>query len=105
MQICPQGVLAQLPASRRTRLKRRGKTLIEQEYTLRRLREARALTQQELAEMTGKAQANIVRLEKQSDLLISTLRGHVEAMGGKLELRVKISGCASGPSGSFRGGP
>lgn len=83
-------VLAELPAARRSRVKKRGKALIAQEYTLRRLREARKLTQQQLAEITGKAQANIVRLEKQSDFLISTLRSHVEAMGGTLELRVKF---------------
>lgn len=83
-------VLADLPAARRARIGRRGKALIAQEFTLRRLREARLLTQQELAAASGKAQANIVRLEKQSDLLISTLRAHVEAMGGTLELRVQF---------------
>lgn len=83
-------VLAELPAARRSRIEKRAKALIAEEYSLRNLRKARQLTQQELADRTGKAQANIVRIEQQSDLLLSTLRKHVEAMGGELEVRVRF---------------
>jgi hypothetical protein len=36
------------------------------------------------------ARTTISRLEKRSDMLLSTLRRYVEAMGGKLELVAKF---------------
>jgi hypothetical protein len=39
-----------------------------------------------LAKSLGVRQEQISRLEQRSDLLISTLRGYVEAMGGRLLL-------------------
>ena len=44
------------------------------------------LLQEKMADELGIGQDGISRLEKCSDLLISTLRGYVEAMGGKLRL-------------------
>ena len=54
--------------------------------TLRDLRRARDQTQAQVAETLGINQENVSRLEQRSDLLISTLSGYVEAMGGKLNL-------------------
>ena len=39
-----------------------------------------------MAEVLGVGQDSVSRLEQRSDLLISTLRNYVEAMGGKLSL-------------------
>jgi hypothetical protein len=39
-----------------------------------------------IAAITHPIFQNISRLEKRSDMLLSTLRGYIEAMGGKLEL-------------------
>ena len=39
-----------------------------------------------MAKELGIGQDGISKLEKRSDLLISTLRGYVEAMGGQLSL-------------------
>ncbi|MDP3616273.1 MAG: XRE family transcriptional regulator, partial [Rhodoferax sp.] len=43
-------------------------------------------TQQDLAAALGVRQDTISRLEKRSDMLLSTMRRYVEAMGGTLEL-------------------
>ena len=44
------------------------------------------LTQARMAEQLGITQDGVSRLEKRSDLLLSTLRKTVEAMGGSLSL-------------------
>lgn len=54
---------------------------------LTRLREARGMTQREVAETLDVSQANISRIEHEDDLYLSTLTGYVAALGGRLELR------------------
>jgi len=51
------------------------------------LRGARNLTQEDLAERLRISQSNVSRLEHRDDILVSTLRQVVEAMGGELEVR------------------
>ena len=60
--------------------------LVEEELTLRDLRQARHLTQERMAELMGVEQENVSRLERRADLLLSTLGSYVAAMGGKLRL-------------------
>jgi hypothetical protein len=50
------------------------------------LRKARTLTQEQLAATLGVTQAQVSRIEHQTDLYLSTLAGYLEAMGGHLEL-------------------
>src|SRR5436853_4467083 len=64
----------------------RAAELIAEEMTLRELRKARKLTQVRVARSLGITQDSVSRLEKRSDLLLSTLRKTVEAMGGSLSL-------------------
>jgi DNA-binding XRE family transcriptional regulator len=75
-------LLAELPAKRHAAIETRAAELA----TLKDLRQAVAQTQQDLAAVLGVGQDTISRLEKRSDMLLSTLRRYVEAMGGKLEL-------------------
>lgn len=75
-----------LPPSRRKKIEKRARALIADEMSLRDLRKARKHTQVRVAEKLGINQENVSRLEQRSDLLISTLSGYVEAMGGKLSL-------------------
>ena len=58
--------------------------------TLKDLRQAAQQTQEELAATLGGRQDTISRLEKRTDMLLSTLRQYVEGMGGKLELIAKF---------------
>ena len=75
-------VLAALPKERQQRVHARAMELA----TLKDLRLAAQQTQEQLAAMLGVGQDTISRLEKRSDMLLSTLRHYVESMGGKLEL-------------------
>jgi signal transduction histidine kinase len=51
------------------------------------LRLARQQTQVALAERLDIPQTAVSRMERRTDLLLSTMRSYVEALGGKLELR------------------
>jgi DNA-binding XRE family transcriptional regulator len=70
----------------RKKVEVRAAELIEEEMTLRELRTARQLTQVRMAKVLGITQDSVSRLERRSDLLLSTLRKTVEAMGGNLSL-------------------
>jgi DNA-binding XRE family transcriptional regulator len=53
---------------------------------LHELRQARGLSQKMLAEVLHVQQPSIAKIEKRTDMYISTLRSHIEAMGGELEV-------------------
>jgi DNA-binding XRE family transcriptional regulator len=75
-------VMVALPQERQQRVEARAMELA----TLKDLRQASRQTQEQLAAVLGVGQDAISRLEKRSDMLLSTLRHYVESMGGKLEL-------------------
>lgn len=60
------------------------------EMPLNELRQARGLSQRMLAEVLHVQQPAIAKLEKRTDMYISTLRSHIEAMGGELEVTAKF---------------
>ena len=66
------------------------------EMPLDELRKARGLSQQVLSELLHVQQPAIAKLEKRTDMYISTLRSHIEAMGGELEVVAKF------PQGTVR---
>ena len=76
----------ELSPARRKKIAARAAQLIAEEMTLQELRHARKLTQVSMAKALGISQDGVSRLEKRSDLLLSTLRKTVEAMGGSLSL-------------------
>ncbi|MCY3756914.1 MAG: XRE family transcriptional regulator [Acidobacteria bacterium] len=78
--------IRKLSTTQRKKVEVRATELIAEEMTLRELRKARKLTQVRLASRLGITQDGVSRLEKRSDLLLSTLRETVEAMGGNLSL-------------------
>ena len=82
--------LNRLPAERRKAIEATADELHAEYLTLRELRKARDLTQHQLAETLGIRQATVVQMEKRSDLMLSTLRSYVEAMGGRLSLTVEF---------------
>jgi len=85
-------VMDSLPADFRAEAEQRGRELIREEMTLQALRKALELTQEGMAERLDIRQANVSKVEKRSDMLISTLRNYLEAMGGTLELVVRMPG-------------
>ena len=86
MAVSLDEVLNKLTRQQRARVEARAKELIEEELTLRDLRQAQHLTQERLAALLGVEQENVSRLERRADLLLSTLSSYVAAMGGKLRL-------------------
>ncbi len=86
MSINVHNKIKSLSAKRRKKIEARAAELIAEEMSLRDLREALTLTQQRIADTLGIGQDSVSRLEKRSDLLLSTLRSYIEAMGGSLSL-------------------
>ncbi len=75
-----------LSAERRERIEQR-KEQLREEMTLSELRKAFLLTQDTLATTLNVKQAEISKIENRADMLMSTLRNFVQAMGGDLEVR------------------
>ena len=86
MTVSLDDMMADLDPARRRKIEDRTAELIAEEMTLRELRKARQLTQVSVARELGISQDGVSRLEQRSDLLLSTLRRTVEAMGGNLSL-------------------
>jgi transcriptional regulator with XRE-family HTH domain len=84
--------IKRLPPVRRRRVEQRAAELIAEEMSLRALRRAKRMTQADLAKALGVGQDGVSRLEERDDLLVSTLRNYVEAVGGKLRLVAVIPG-------------
>lgn len=68
------------------------------EMALDELRVALDLTLERLAEALHIKQAAVSKMERRSDMFISTLRKIIEAMGGQLEIRAILPGGAVGIS-------
>ena len=83
-------IIAKMPVARRAKIEARARELIAEEVALQHLRKARKLTQERMAELLGVGQDSVSRIENRSDLLLSTLRSYVEAMGGSLKLVVEF---------------
>ena len=60
---------------------------LKAEMALTELRAAAGLTQTQLAKILEVSQAEVSKIEKRTDMYVSTLASYVKAMGGKLEIR------------------
>src|ERR1700730_8848413 len=79
-------VIGKLTPARQQKIEARARELIAEELTLQDIRKAQKLTQEQMAKALNIGQDSISRLEKRSDMMLSTMRIYVEAMGGSLEL-------------------
>jgi transcriptional regulator with XRE-family HTH domain len=79
-------VIHTLKTTQSKKVEARAAELIAEEMTLQELRLARKLTQASVAKALGITQDSVSRLEKRSDILLSTLRKTVQVMGGNLSL-------------------
>ena len=71
-------------------LRRRANTKPPRETILKRLREIRRVSQQTLASSLKVTQATVSKMERRSDMYISTLRRTIAALGGELEIRARF---------------
>ena len=67
-----------------------------QEMPLQELRQARKMSQEQMAKSLHTKQSNVSRIEKRTDMYISTLRSVIKAMGGDLEIVARF------PDGNVR---
>ena len=87
MTVSLKTMMDKLPPDRRQAVEKRGAELIAREMALRKLREAFALTQENVAQAMRVGQETVSRIEGQrKDLRLSTLRNYIAALGGDLEL-------------------
>ena len=86
---------ARMSPESQAEIERRKAQLIA-EMPLEQLRAARQLTQTNLAQVLGVNQSAVSKLEKRTDMYLSTLRSYIQAMGGQLEIQAVF------PEGSVR---
>ena len=82
--------LEELSPERRKEIEEEANLLIAEEMTRQQLRLALKLTQEQMAEFLQVDQGNVSRLEQRTDLMLSTLRRYIAAMGGELRLVVEF---------------
>lgn len=85
-------LMAALPIERRRKIEARAAEMQREIDGLKALRKLTEHSQEQIAQSLGIKQPSVVKMERQTDLYLSTLRRFVEAAGGKLELRVELPG-------------
>ena len=85
-------VMAAMPAERRERIKARAAEMKAEIEGLKALRLLADRSQEQIAQALGVKQPAVLKIERQTDLYLSTLRRFVEAACGTLELRVELPG-------------
>jgi len=79
-----------LPKQRRQRVEARYRELKDEVESLRELRKAAGKAQADIAATLKIKQPSVSKIEKQTDMYLSTLRSYVEAIGGELDLVVRL---------------
>lgn len=85
-----QSIWDNLPEERKQLIQARTEELETEYLSLQELRKAAGLTQAEISRILQIPQPNVSRLEKESDMLLSTLKNYIHAMGGNLTISVEL---------------
>jgi hypothetical protein len=83
-------IIDALPKERRQRVEARYRELKNEVESLRELRQAVGKAQADIAAALNIKQPSVSKIEKQADMYISTLRSYIEAIGGELDLVVRL---------------
>ena len=83
-------IIAELPPERQADIEARYQELKQEVEGLRELRQIAGKAQAEIATALNIKQPSVSKIEKQADMYLSTLRSHIEAMGGELEVIAKF---------------
>jgi len=83
-------VLDTLPGDERVAIDRRFEELVNEVDSLKELRRLSELSQARIAKRLKISQPAVSKIEKQTDMYLSTLRSYVEAMGGELDVIVRL---------------
>ena len=85
-------MMSAMPEARRSKIEARSAELVAEVEGLKALRQLAERSQEEMATVLRIKQPSVHKIEKQTDLYLSTLRRYVEAAGGTLELRIELPG-------------
>lgn len=83
-------ILEELPRDRHAKIESGADEFLDEVANLEKLRKLRGLVQKDIASHLNIQQASVSKMERQTDMYLSTLRNFVEACGGELELTVKF---------------
>lgn len=84
--------IADLPVDEQVEIEARYQALKQEVESLREMRQIAGKAQEDIAVALKIKQPSVSKIEKQADMYLSTLRSYVEAIGGKLELTVRLPG-------------
>ena len=82
-------VLEALPEGRRLEIDARYRELVSELESLKALRQELGISQEKIACSMGMTQPAISKVENEADMLVSTLRKYVEALGGELDIVIR----------------
>ena len=82
--------IASLPQEEQQTIQVEAAHLIEEEMTLQELRKVLVRSQEEIGKVLKVNQAQVSKIERRTDMYVSTLRSFIEAMGGQLEIIAHI---------------
>ncbi|MEN2978342.1 XRE family transcriptional regulator [Tistrella bauzanensis] len=83
-------VIAALPDDRRARVEARFEELRGEVESLGELRRAVGKAQTDIASTLKIKQPSVSKIEKQTDMYLSTLKSYIEAVGGQLDIVVRL---------------
>ncbi|MEQ1888922.1 MAG: XRE family transcriptional regulator [Alphaproteobacteria bacterium] len=92
MAINAKDFISKLPRKERVAIAKRGAELLAEEATLQEIRKAQRRSQAKVAKTLQINQAAVSKIERRTDMYVSTLRSYIEAMGGKLEIIAQFPG-------------
>ena len=90
MAVSLEEFVGSLPQDEQAAIAKRADELRAEVATLKELRALSGKAQTEIARTLGIKQPSVSKIERQTDLYLSTLRSYVEAIGGELELIVRL---------------
>jgi DNA-binding XRE family transcriptional regulator len=90
MSISLKEILDSMTPKQRAEVDRRFKELVNEVESLKELRRLSAKSQSKIAKKLKISQPAVSKIEKQTDMYLSTLRGYVEAIGGELDVIVRL---------------
>lgn len=86
MAITLTDFIASLPVDEQEAINSEAEKLIAEEMTLRDLRKAREYSQQAVGEKLHVNQSEVSKIERRTDMYLSTLRDYIESLGGELDI-------------------
>ncbi len=92
MAIDIDDVIAEQSPESQAYIAKRSQEIVEEVLSLSEVRQLVGRTQVELSEELNINQQNVSKIENRTDIKLSTLRGYIESLGGKLDITAHFPG-------------